>query len=113
MGANTPIASAAKRTARNPQTVSLLQHAVRGNAIATAINSFAKMLNEQSEHLLTIRGLFRIKTAEAEGRAPVPLAEVEPAVDIVKRFSTGAMSFGSISQRSAYHPRDRHEPYRR
>ena len=81
----------------NPQTVSLLQHAVRGNA-RDRYDSFAKMLNEQSEHLLTIRGLFRIKTAEAEGRAPVPLAEVEPAVDIVKRFSTGAMSYGSISR---------------
>ncbi|MGA7197090.1 MAG: glutamate synthase large subunit [Roseiarcus sp.] len=81
----------------NPQTVSLLQHAVRGNA-RDRYDSFAKMLNEQSEHLLTIRGLFRIKTAETEGRAPVPLAEVEPAVDIVKRFSTGAMSYGSISR---------------
>ncbi len=80
-----------------PQTVSLLQHAVRGNA-RDSYDAFAKTLNEQSEHLLTIRGLFRIKTAETEGRAPIPLAEVEPAAEIVKRFSTGAMSFGSISR---------------
>ena len=80
-----------------PQTVSLLQHAVRGNAV-DRYSAFAKTLNEQSEQLLTIRGLFRIKTAETEGRAPVPLAEVEPAAEIVKRFSTGAMSFGSISR---------------
>ena len=96
----------------NPQTVSLLQHAVRGNA-RDRYDSFAKMLNEQSEHLLTIRGLFRIKTAETEGRAPVPLAEVEPAVEIVKRFSTGAMSYRLDLARGAYHARDRHEPYRR
>ena len=55
-------------------------------------------MNEQGEQLLTIRGLFRIKTAETEGRAPVPLAEVQPAAEIVKRFATGAMSFGSISR---------------
>ena len=48
--------------------------------------------------MLTIRGLFRIKKAEEDGRAPVPLDEVESAASIVKRFSTGAMSFGSISR---------------
>ena len=46
----------------------------------------------------TIRGLFKIRLAEDAGRAPVPLDSVESAVDIVKRFSTGAMSFGSISR---------------
>jgi glutamate synthase (NADPH/NADH) large chain len=46
----------------------------------------------------TIRGLFAIKGAEAVGRTPISIDEVEPAVDIVKRFSTGAMSFGSISR---------------
>ena len=60
--------------------------------------AYAKLLNEQDEQLLTIRGLFRIKTAEEDGRAPVPLDEVEPAKDIVKRFATGAMSYGSISR---------------
>ena len=80
-----------------PETVSLLQHAVRGNA-RERYDAFAKLLNEQSAQLLTIRGLFRIKTAEEDGRAPVPIDEVEPAVSIVKRFSTGAMSYGSISR---------------
>ena len=80
-----------------PQTVSLLQHAVRANA-RTNIAPSPSMLNEQDEKLLNLRGLFRIKTAEEDGRAPVPLDEVEPASEIVKRFSTGAMSFGSISR---------------
>ena len=80
-----------------PETVSLLQHAVRGNA-RDRYDAFAKLLNEQSAQLLTIRGLFRIKAAEEDGRAPVPLDEVESAASIVRRFSTGAMSFGSISR---------------
>ena len=80
-----------------PQTVSLLQHAVRGNA-KDKYDAYAKLLNEQSEGLLTIRGLFRIKGAEEDGRKPVPLEEVESAVSIVKRFATGAMSYGSISR---------------
>jgi glutamate synthase (NADPH/NADH) large chain len=80
-----------------PQTVSLLQHAVRGNA-REKYRAFAKLLNEQDEKLLNLRGLFRIKGAEEDGRRPVPLDEVESASEIVKRFSTGAMSFGSISR---------------
>ena len=79
------------------QSVSLLQHAVRGNAL-DKYKAYAALLNEQDEKLLTIRGLFRIRSAEEDGRAPVPLEEVESAADIVKRFSTGAMSFGSISR---------------
>jgi len=47
---------------------------------------------------MTLRGLFRLRTAEEMGRKPVPLAEVEPAANIVRRFSTGAMSYGSISR---------------
>lgn len=80
-----------------PETVSLLQHAVRGNA-REQYRAFAEILNKQSEHLLNLRGLFRIKTAEEVGRKPVSLEEVETAADIVKRFATGAMSFGSISR---------------
>ncbi|WP_325609245.1 glutamate synthase large subunit [Pseudorhodoplanes sp.] len=79
------------------QTVANLQHAVRGNSYEQ-YRAFARALNEQSEKLLTIRGLFRLKTAEEDGRKPVPLDEVEPAKEIVKRFATGAMSFGSISR---------------
>ena len=80
-----------------PETVSLLQHAVRGDS-REKFKQYAKILNEQDEKLLTIRGLFRIKTAEEDGRKPVPLEEVEAVKDIVKRFATGAMSYGSISR---------------
>jgi glutamate synthase (NADPH/NADH) large chain len=76
-----------------PESVSKLQHAVRGNT-ADDYKAFAAAINEQSERLLTIRGLMQFKFADK----PVPLAEVEPAAEIVKRFSTGAMSFGSISR---------------
>jgi glutamate synthase (NADPH) large chain len=81
----------------NPDTVADLQHAVRGN-LPDKYRSFAKRLNDQSERLMTIRGLFRVKGAEEIGRAPIPIEEVEPATKIVKRFSTGAMSYGSISR---------------
>ncbi|MGH6736063.1 MAG: glutamate synthase large subunit [Methyloceanibacter sp.] len=80
-----------------PEVVADLQHAVRGQ-LPEKYRSFAKAINEQSERLLTIRGMFRIKTAEEIGREPIPLDEVEPAKEIVKRFATGAMSFGSISR---------------
>ncbi|MBU1212051.1 MAG: glutamate synthase large subunit [Alphaproteobacteria bacterium] len=80
-----------------PQTVADLQHAVRGN-LPEKYREFAKAINDQSEQLMTMRGLFRLKPAEEMGRAPVPLGEVEPATAIVRRFATGAMSFGSISR---------------
>ena len=67
----------------------------------------------RSERLLTIRGLFRIKPADEDGREPVPLDEVESTASIVKRFSTGAMSFGSISREAHDHARHRDEPHRR
>ncbi len=76
-----------------PETVSRLQHAVRGNA-QDQYREFSKALNEQGERLLFLRSLFDLKAADR----PVPLEEVEPAKDIVKRFATGAMSFGSISR---------------
>jgi glutamate synthase (NADPH) large chain len=81
----------------NPDTVADLQHAARGN-LPDKYRTFAEHLNDQSEQLMTMRGLFRLKDASEIGRTPVPLDEVEPAKDIVKRFSTGAMSFGSISR---------------
>ncbi len=89
-----------------PGTVADLQHAVRGTDNADAMSGklpqkyrdFAKGINEQAEQLYTMRGLFRIRSAEEAGRKPVPLDDVEPAKDLVKRFSTGAMSFGSISR---------------
>ena len=70
---------------------------------------FAAPINEQSERLLTLRGLMEFKLAEE----PIPLDEVEPASEIVKRFATGAMCFGSISPRSAHQSGDRDEPHRR
>ncbi|WP_425515531.1 glutamate synthase large subunit [Microvirga antarctica] len=81
----------------NPDTVATLQHAVRLNA-QDHYREFARLVNEQENHLKTIRGMFRIKLAEDSGRAPLSLEAVEPAKDIVKRFATGAMSFGSISR---------------
>ncbi len=92
-----PTAPAARITPGTPSSVSTLQHAVRGNSLER-YKAFAKILNEQSERLLTLRGLFKIKTAEDEKRKPIPLDQVEPAKNIVKRFATGAMSFGSISR---------------
>ncbi len=80
-----------------PDVIASLQHAVRGNA-ADRYKEFAELVNTSSLRMNTIRGLFSIKGAEAAGRKPVSIDEVEPAVDIVKRFSTGAMSFGSISR---------------
>jgi glutamate synthase (NADPH/NADH) large chain len=80
----------------NADTVGTLQHAVRGNSYEQ-YRAFAKLVNEQ-ETLVTIRGLFRVKSAEEDERKPVPVEEVEPAKSIVRRFSTGAMSYGSISR---------------
>ena len=76
-----------------PANVAQLQHAVRGNDPKTYAE-FAASINDQAERLLTIRGLLVFKPAGA----PIPLDEVEPASEIVKRFATGAMSFGSISR---------------
>jgi glutamate synthase (NADPH/NADH) large chain len=81
----------------SPESVATLQHAVRGNSY-DKYRAFARILNEQAQKYLTIRGLFRVKTAEEDGRTPVPIEEVEPAKEIVKRFATGAMSYGSISR---------------
>ncbi|MGE5467178.1 MAG: glutamate synthase-related protein, partial [Ignavibacteria bacterium] len=80
-----------------PDSVATLQHAVRGNRYAD-YRSFARLVNEDAAHAKTLRGLFRLRSAEEMGRKPIPIAEVEPAASIVKRFSTGAMSFGSISR---------------
>ncbi|MCB1386081.1 MAG: glutamate synthase subunit alpha, partial [Nitratireductor sp.] len=86
-----------ERHAWTPDNVATLQHAVRGGSYAR-YKDFAEDVNRSSEELSTIRGLFTIRAAEASGREPVALDAVEPAADIVRRFSTGAMSFGSISR---------------
>ncbi len=75
-----------------PETIAKLQNATRTNNWDTYID-YTKSINEQNERLLTLRGLLDFSF----DHAPVPLEEVEPAKDIVKRFATGAMSFGSIS----------------
>ncbi|MGV8939750.1 MAG: glutamate synthase large subunit [Allorhizobium sp.] len=81
----------------SPDSIAALQHAVRGNS-QDRYREFAAMVNDTTLRLNTIRGMFKIKDAGTLGRKPVSIDEVEPAVDIVKRFSTGAMSFGSISR---------------
>jgi len=77
----------------NPQTVFKLQHATRSGQYEV-FKEYTKLVDDQAEQLATLRGMFRFRT---EDRTPVPLDEVEPASEIVKRFSTGAMSYGSIS----------------
>ena len=76
----------------NPATISLLQQAVRQND-AAAYAKYARAVNDQSRKLCTLRGLFEFVPGQG-----VPLDEVEPAEEIVKRFCTGAMSHGSISK---------------
>ncbi len=77
----------------NPKTVFKLQHATRTGQYKV-FKEYTALVNDQSEHLATLRGLFRFRTGE---RQAIPLDQVEPASEIVKRFSTGAMSYGSIS----------------
>ncbi len=76
----------------NPLSVAKLQKAVRNNE-TDSYKEFAEMVNEQSKSLMTIRGLFEFSNYD-----PIPLDEVEPWTEIVKRFKTGAMSYGSISK---------------
>ncbi|MFE6911729.1 glutamate synthase large subunit [Streptomyces erythrochromogenes] len=80
----------------DPETVFRLQHATR-NRRYDIFRQYTDRVNEQSERLMTLRGLFGFKTGQP-GRAPISIDEVEPVSEIVKRFSTGAMSYGSISK---------------
>ena len=79
-----------------PDAVAALQHAVRGN-LPDKYREFAQQVNDDNGRF-TIRGHFRLRDATEAGNTPVPIEEVETAAEIVKRFSTGAMSFGSISR---------------
>src|SRR5690606_30994466 len=81
----------------SPDAVATLQHAVRKKSWSD-YQEFSNIINGESAKAKTIRSLFGIRKAADAGRSPVPLEEVEPASEIVKRFSTGAMSFGSISR---------------
>ncbi|MFD0862828.1 glutamate synthase large subunit [Sungkyunkwania multivorans] len=76
----------------NPTTIAKLQQAVRQNK-PESYDVYSKLINEQSKQLMTLRGMFEFTDFN-----PVPLEEVEPWTEIVKRFKTGAMSYGSISQ---------------
>ncbi len=78
----------------NPETIARLQHAVRSGGWE-AYEAYAELVNEDSARRATLRGLLRFRFPRGGG---VPLEEVEPAAEIVKRFSTGAMSLGSISR---------------
>jgi len=78
----------------DPETVFRLQHSTRARRY-DIFKEYTNKVNDQSERLMTLRGLFTLKSAD---RKSVPLDEVEPISQIVKRFSTGAMSYGSISQ---------------
>ncbi|WP_067439330.1 glutamate synthase large subunit [Nocardioides jensenii] len=77
----------------DPETVFRLQHATRAGRY-DVFKQYTARVNEQSERLMTLRGLFKFKEGERE---PISIDEVEPVSEIVKRFSTGAMSYGSIS----------------
>jgi glutamate synthase domain-containing protein 2/glutamate synthase domain-containing protein 1/glutamate synthase domain-containing protein 3 len=76
-----------------PDAIAKLQHSTRNNSYAT-YKEYAQIINDQSQRHMTLRGLFEFKFDQC---APVPIEEVEPAKEIVKRFATGAMSLGSIS----------------
>ncbi len=76
-----------------PESIHALQKAVRGNSKAAYI-TYTKLINDQSRQLCTLRSLLDFKS----GNAPIPLEEVDSAEKIMKRFKTGAMSYGSISK---------------
>ena len=80
----------------NPETVFLLQHATRSRQY-DVFRTYTETVDALSENAGTLRGLFELRTGV---RPPVPIEEVEPVSEIVKRFQTGAMSYGSISQES-------------
>jgi glutamate synthase domain-containing protein 2/glutamate synthase domain-containing protein 1/glutamate synthase domain-containing protein 3 len=77
----------------NPRTVHLLQKAARSNDYRT-FKEYTRLIDDQSERVATLRGLMSLKYADK----PIPIDEVEPVDEIVKRFKTGAMSYGSISK---------------
>ena len=95
--ANTPTASAARRTCGGRSVVADLQHAVRGN-LPDKYRAYAQQINDQSEQLMTLRGLFRLKIGAGEAASRCRSRKSSRPSDIVRRFSTGAMSYGSISR---------------
>lgn len=80
----------------NPDTVFKLQHSTRTGQYSI-FKEYTALVDDQSERMASLRGLLKFKDSEISGRQSIPIDEVEPASEIVKRFSTGAMSYGSIS----------------
>ncbi|TDZ94610.1 Glutamate synthase [NADPH] large chain [Mycobacteroides salmoniphilum] len=80
----------------NPDTVFKLQHSTRTGQYSV-FKEYTALVDDQSERMASLRGLLKFKSSEESGRPSISIDEVEPASEIVKRFSTGAMSFGSIS----------------
>ncbi len=78
----------------NPETIALLQHAVRAGGAKT-FEEYSRLVNDDAARKATLRGLMKFRFADDDG---IPLDEVEPAQEIVKRFSTGAMSLGSLGR---------------
>ncbi len=76
----------------NPQTITTLQHATRNGSYAT-FKEFSRIANDQTRGLSTLRGLLEFRTGD-----PIPIEEVEPATEIVRRFTTGAMSLGALGR---------------
>jgi glutamate synthase (NADPH) large chain len=81
----------------DPETVFRLQHSTRQRRF-DIFKQYTGRIDDQTSRLMTLRGLMGFKPTGVTGRLPVPLEEVEPASEIVKRFNTGAMSYGSISK---------------
>ena len=81
----------------DPETVFRLQHSTRSGRY-DIFKEYTQRIDDQSERLMTLRGLLTFADPQSLGRAPIPIEEVEPISAIVKRFSTGAMSYGSISR---------------
>jgi glutamate synthase domain-containing protein 2/glutamate synthase domain-containing protein 3 len=80
----------------NPDTIAKLQHAVRGvnGDSSQTYEEYARLVNEESARKASLRGLMRLRTLPD----PLPLDEIEPVADIIKRFTTGAMSLGALSR---------------
>src|SRR3954449_3265274 len=81
----------------DPETVFRLQHSTRSQRY-DVFKRYTSRVDEQSARLMTLRGLFRFKASGTTGRPPVPIEEVEPVSEIVRRFSPGAMPYASISR---------------
>jgi len=93
VGGNYQYRTAGEYHLYNPQTIAKLQHAVQQSSFQT-FQEYTDLLDGEAKRLSTLRGLLDLKTSSS----PIPVEEVESAAQIVKRFATGAMSFGSISK---------------